>query len=87
MCPHDGRLVSRTTVLRLLREQGLLRPGTCQSERRRLAARGKAAFADEPTGPNLVWQLDFSPIPSPPTLPRPTARHQLDAEQPGSRPA
>jgi hypothetical protein len=29
-------------------------------ERWQLAARRKAAFATEPTGPNQVWQLDFS---------------------------
>jgi hypothetical protein len=33
-----------------------------QRERRALAARRKAAFATEPTGPNQVWQLDFSPV-------------------------
>jgi transposase InsO family protein len=31
-----------------------------QWERRQLAARRKAAFAVEPTGPNQVWQLDFT---------------------------
>jgi hypothetical protein len=35
-------------------------PTHCQRERRKLAERRKAAFAAEPTGPNQVWQLDFS---------------------------
>lgn len=60
MCPHDGQCVSQATVLRLLRDEGLLLEANYQRERRRLAARRKAAFATEPTGPNQVWQLDFS---------------------------
>jgi transposase InsO family protein len=47
-------------VLRLLREEGLLPEANYQRERRRLAARPKAAFAVEPTGPNQVWQLDLT---------------------------
>lgn len=46
--------MSEATVLRQLRDQGLILPDQYQRERR------KAAFADEPTGPNQVWQLDFS---------------------------
>lgn len=34
--------------------------GTYQRERRELAAARKAAFAEQPTGPYQVWQLDFS---------------------------
>ena len=60
MCRHDGLPVSATTVLRLLREEGLLLEANYQRERRQLAARRKAAFAVEPTGPNQVWQLDFT---------------------------
>ena len=60
MCRHDGHRVSQATVLRLLRDEGLLLPAAYQRERRQLAARRKAAFATEPTGPNQVWQLDFS---------------------------
>jgi putative transposase len=60
MCRHDGHRVSQATVLRLLRDEGLLLEATYQRERRQLAARRKAAFATEPTGPNQVWQLDFS---------------------------
>lgn len=50
----------RPTVLRLLRDEGLILPAQYQRERRKLAERRKAAFANEPTGPNQVWQLDFS---------------------------
>jgi putative transposase len=60
MCRHDGHRVSQATVLRLLRDEGLLLEATYQRERRQLAARRRAAFATEPTGPNQVWQLDFS---------------------------
>ena len=47
-------------MLRILRDEGLILPAHYQRERRQLAARRKAAFAVEPTGPNQVWQLDFS---------------------------
>jgi transposase InsO family protein len=60
MCRYDGHRVSQATVLRCLRDEGLLLPAAYQRERRQLAARRKAAFAVEPTGPNQVWQLDFS---------------------------
>ncbi len=60
MVRHDGHLVSEATVLRLLRDEGLILPAEYQKERRKLAERRKAAFAKEPTGPNQVWQLDFS---------------------------
>jgi transposase InsO family protein len=60
MCRHDGHAVSQATVLRLLRDEGLILTQAYQRERRQLAARRKAAFAQEPTGPNQVWQLDFS---------------------------
>ncbi len=60
MCRHDGHLVSQATVLRLLRDDGLILEASYQRERRQLAARRKAAFATEPTGPNQVWQLDFT---------------------------
>jgi putative transposase len=55
MCRHDGHRVSQATVLRLLRDEGLLLEANYQRERRQLAARRKAAFATEPTGPNQVW--------------------------------
>lgn len=57
---HDGHVVSEATVLRILRDEGLILPDQYQRERRKLAERRKAAFAKEPTGPNQVWQLDFS---------------------------
>ena len=60
MVRHDGHLVSEATVLRRLRDRGLILPDQYQRERRKLAERRKAAFAKEPTGPNQVWQLDFS---------------------------
>lgn len=60
MVRHDGHVVSQATVLRLLRDEALILPAAYQRERRQLAARRKAAFADEPTGANQVWQLDFS---------------------------
>lgn len=60
MVRHDGHVVSEATVLRTLREEGLILPAHYQRERRKLAERRKAAFANEPTGPNQVWQLDFS---------------------------
>ena len=60
VCRHDGLAVSAASVLRLLREEGLLLEASYQRERRQLAARRKAAFAAEPTGPNQVWQLDFT---------------------------
>ncbi|WP_455566373.1 transposase [Nocardia fusca] len=60
MVRYDGHRVSQATVLRLLRDEGLILPATYQRERRQLAQRRKAAFADEPTGPNKLWQSDFS---------------------------
>ncbi|MBM7529397.1 transposase [Brevibacterium luteolum] len=60
MVRHDGHVVSEATVLRILRDEGLILPAQYQRERRKLAERRKAAFATEPSGPNQVWQLDFS---------------------------
>lgn len=60
MCRYDGHRVSEATVLRLLRDEGLLLEANYQRERRQHAQRRKAAFATEPTAPNQVWQLDFS---------------------------
>jgi len=60
MCRYDGHRVGESTVLRLLRDEGLLLEANYQRERRQHAARRKAAFATDPTGPNQVWQLDFS---------------------------
>ena len=60
MARHAGLHVSPSTVLRVLDEAGLLLKADYQRERRRLAQERKAAFAAAPTGPNQVWQLDFS---------------------------
>ena len=60
MARHDGHVVSEATVLRLLRDEGLILPANYQRERRKLAQRRKAAFANEPARANQVWQLDFS---------------------------
>ncbi|MCT1606962.1 integrase core domain-containing protein [Nesterenkonia massiliensis] len=60
MTRHDGRRVSQATVLRILRDEGLILPAEYQKQRRELAKDRKAAFAQNPTGPNQVWQLDFS---------------------------
>src|SRR5215470_18243209 len=48
------------SVERAMRRHGLLQPIDYQGERREHAKARKAAFADPPTGPNQVWQLDFS---------------------------
>jgi transposase InsO family protein len=56
----DGLRLSMSSVERAMRRRGLLQPIDYQGERRELAKARKAAFADEPTGPNQVWQLDFS---------------------------
>ena len=60
MVRHEGLACSQATILRVLRDVGLILPAAYQRERRQLAQRRKAAFAVEPTGANQVWQLDFS---------------------------
>jgi hypothetical protein len=60
MARHAGHQLTMSTVLRVLRDEGLLLEASYQRERRRLAAERKAAFCDPPTGPNQVWQFDFS---------------------------
>src|SRR5450756_1198317 len=62
MVRYDGHRVSQATVLRLLRDEGLILEANYQRERRELAAGRKAAFAAPPTGPNQVWQLDNSRV-------------------------
>ena len=52
--------VTASTVLRILDDAGLVLKANYQRERRELAKTRKAAFADTPTRPNQVWQLDFS---------------------------
>jgi putative transposase len=60
MARHGGHQLTMSTVLRVLRDEGLLLEASYQRERRRLAAERKAAFCDPPTGRNQVWQFDFS---------------------------
>ncbi len=60
MARHGGQRVSASTVLRVLDTEGLLLKADYQRERRETAKQRKAVFAAPPTGPNQVWQLDFS---------------------------
>ncbi|MGH3750316.1 MAG: transposase [Micromonosporaceae bacterium] len=60
MTRYDGHVVSQATVLRILRRRGLILAADYQRERRQLAAERRAVFVTPPTGPNMVWQLDFS---------------------------
>lgn len=60
MLRHGGHQVSASTVMRAMRDDGLLLPANFTREVRDLATARKAAFAKTPTGPNQVWQLDFS---------------------------
>jgi putative transposase len=60
MTRYDGHVVSQATVLRILRRRGLILAADYQRERRQLAAERRAVFVSPPTGPNQVWQLDFS---------------------------
>jgi len=62
MVRHEGRLVSQSSVLRILRQEGLILAPRYQAERRQLAQARKAAFADPPTAPDHVWQLDFTEV-------------------------
>jgi putative transposase len=65
MARHAGQAVTTSTVLRILDDEGLLLKADYQRERRRLAQARKAAFAAPPTGPNQVWQLDFTEYETP----------------------
>jgi len=65
MARHAGHQVAMSTVLRILDDEGLLLKADYQRERRHLAHARKAAFAAPPTGPNQVWQLDFSEYETP----------------------
>lgn len=48
---HDGHRVSQATVLRLLRDDGLILPSGYQKQRRELAKDRNAAFAKPLSGP------------------------------------
>ena len=56
----DRHPLSMSSVERAMRRRGLLQPVDYQGRRRELAKARSAAFAEPPTRPNQVWQLDFS---------------------------
>jgi len=56
----DGHRAPDSTVLRALRRTGRVQPVDYQAERRQLAQARRAAFVVPPSGPNQVWQLDFT---------------------------
>jgi len=56
----DGHPAPDSTVLRALKRTGRVLPVDYQAERRQHAAARRAAFVVPPSGPNQVWQLDFS---------------------------
>jgi putative transposase len=56
----DGYQAPDSTVLRALKRTGRVLPVDYQAERRQLAEARRAAFVVPPSGPNQVWQLDFS---------------------------
>lgn len=56
----DGHQAPDSTVLRTLRRSGRVQPIDYQAERRQLAQARRAAFMVPPSGPNQVWQCDFS---------------------------
>ena len=60
MARHSGHRVSMSTTARILDDAGLLLKADYQRDRRQLAQARRAAFADTPTTPNMVWQFDFS---------------------------
>jgi transposase InsO family protein len=56
----DGQHAPDSTVLRALRRSGRALPINYQAERRQLAEARRAAFVVPPSGPNQVWQCDFT---------------------------
>ena len=60
MCAYEGHTASPSTVMRVLQDEGMLLAANYTKERRDLAGQRKKAFAAAPSGPNQVWQLDFS---------------------------
>jgi hypothetical protein len=47
-------------VERIMRRRGLMQGRDYTAEVRQWAAARRAAFTEPPTGPNRVWQLDFT---------------------------
>ena len=60
MARHGGHQLTMSTVLRVLRDEGLLLEASYQRERRRLAAERKAAFCDPPLGWWPPWRAAAS---------------------------
>ncbi len=60
MCAYEGHTASPSTVMRVLQDEGMGLAANYTKERRDLAGQRKKAFAAAPSGPNQVWQLDFS---------------------------
>ncbi len=56
----DGAVVSDSTALRALKRNGRVLEPDYTRQRRDLAAARRAAFVVPPSGPNQVWQLDFT---------------------------
>jgi len=56
----DGHDAPDSTVLRALHRTGRVLPVDYQAERRQLAQARRAAFVVPPSGPNQVWQIDFT---------------------------
>ena len=56
----DGHRGPDSTVLGALKRTGRVLPVDYQAERRQHAQARRAAFVVPPSGPNQVWQLDFS---------------------------
>lgn len=56
----DGTAVSDSTALRALKRNGRVLEPDYTRQRRDLAAARRAAFVVPPSGPNEVWQLDFT---------------------------
>jgi putative transposase len=56
----EGHHAPDSTVYRALKRTGRVLEVDYQTERRRYAQARRAAFVVPPTGPNQVWQLDFT---------------------------
>lgn len=57
---HDGVDAADSTVYRALKRAGRVLEANYQAERRQHAEARRAAFVVAPSGPNQVWQLDFT---------------------------